>query len=52
MDHHIRGFIARQDDLRKAAMSLPGARDDRPGIRTERVGGVGCAGVCSAGATD
>ena len=24
MGHHIRGFIARQDDLRKAAMSLPG----------------------------
>src|SRR5262245_33380552 len=26
MGHHIRGFIARQDDLRRAADSLPGAR--------------------------
>jgi len=26
MGHHIRGFIARQDDLCKAAESLPGAR--------------------------
>jgi hypothetical protein len=26
MGHHIRGFIARQDDLRKAAASLPGAQ--------------------------